>query len=290
MKAKSGWSLFLNLLPLILPLMLFAAGIFFTILQSFCVTGLSYKYPSPFYAYRVLFGDGWFVRSWMFSMFTAFVSAAAATAAGAVLSWWIWNLPVEIRPYAFMQRIFLILPHIAVAYIIIILLGRTGVISSMFYHAGLIRDYKSFPTLVFTGSGIDIITGYFLKETPFVMVLVLGILAKLDPRIIETAEMLGAGKLTIFFRLAVPFIMPVLNTSFIILFIYSFGAFDLPYVLGDSYPGMLSIRVYEYYFQRDLYYRPVAMAVLSLIFIFAICFVALYSRLVGKLSDDVRKI
>ena len=87
-----------------------------------------------------------------------------------------------------------------------------------------------------------------------------------------------------------PFIMPVVNTAFVILFIYSFGAFDLPYVLGDSFPGMLSLRVYEFYFQRDLSYRPVAMAILTLLFLFSVFFVLLYSWLVDRLSNDVRKI
>ena len=282
--------LIMSLLSLIIPFLLFAAGIIFTLLQSFCITGSSYNYPSPLFAYEILFKDLWFVKSWFFSLYVAFASAVLATIAGTLLSWWVWSLPFEIRRFASAQRIFLIMPHIAVAYIIIILLGKTGVISSILYHAGLVRGPEKFPSLVFSGNGLDIIAGYFLKEIPFVMVLVFGILSKLDPRMIETAGMLGAGKLTIFFRLVVPFIMPVLNTSFIILFIYSFGAFDLPYVLGDSYPGMLSLRVYEYYFQRDLYYRPVAMAILSIMFIFSIFFVALYSRLVGRLSDDLRKI
>ncbi len=290
MKTGFPGSVFPNLLTLFIPFMLFAAGIGFTILQSFCIAGFSYHYPSPLFAYDTLFKGGWFINSWLFSLYTAFVSAAGATVIGSLISWWIWNLPFEIRRFAISQRIFLILPHVAVAYIIIILLGKTGIISSVLYHIGLTSSPGDFPSLVFTGNGIDIISGYILKEVPFVMVLVFGILSKLDPRLVETAGMLGAGKFTIFFRIVVPFIMPVLNTSFIILFIYSFGAFDLPYVLGDSYPGMLSLRVYEYYFQRDLYYRPVAMAVLSLIFIFSIFFVFLYSRLVGKLSNDVRKI
>ncbi len=280
-----------GLLTILIPFMLlFLAGILMTVLQSFCLLDYGYRYPSALFAYSMLFKDSWFIRSWLFSLYTAFVSAAAATAAGTVLASWIWSLPVRMQRLAFLHRIFLILPHISVAFIIIILLSKTGVVASIFYHAGIISSPAGFPPLVFSGNGIDIIAGYTVKEIPFVMVLITGMLAKLDSRQADTARMLGAGPFMIFTRVIMPFIMPVVNTSFIILFIYSFGAFDLPFILGDSYPGMLSMRIYEYYFQRDLYYRPVAMAILTLVFLFSIVFIIIYSRIVGRISNDVRKI
>lgn len=102
--------------------------------------------------------------------------------------------------------------------------------------------------------------------------------------------MLGASRLRIFFTLILPFIMPIINTTFIILFIFSFGGFDLPFVLGDSYPGMITIRIYEYFFQKDMALRPVAMAMLTLVFSFSLLFIFTYLKLSSRLEKGVRKL
>lgn len=288
---KRHLSIFLKLLPLLFPfLALVATGLCFTVLQSFGIGMFGYHYSSPFFAYKTVFSEKWFVNSFFFSFYVAIVSALIATALGILFSCWVWSLPIKIRQFAVLQRIFLILPHISVAFIIVILFSRTGVLSSIFYQLHLIQRAEQFPSFVYSGNGLDVIAGYIFKEVPFVMVMVLGILAKLDVRQVETARMLGGNNRMIFFRIILPFIMPVTNTAFLIIFIYSFGAFDLPFVLGGSYPGMISLRVYEYYFQRDLYYRPIAMAILTLLFFFSLFFILLYSRLAERLENDVRKI
>jgi putative spermidine/putrescine transport system permease protein len=122
------------------------------------------------------------------------------------------------------------------------------------------------------------------------MLLVVSVLKKFDFRQIETAKMLGAGRYRIFFRIVLPFLLPVINTSFIILFLYSFGAFDIPFMLGESYPGMLSIQVYNLYFKRDLVNRPQAMAILVVMFAFSLIFIYLYSRVAQKIDIRYRKI
>ena len=74
------------------------------------------------------------------------------------------------------------------------------------------------------------------------------------------------------------------------MFLYSFGAFDIPYILGESRPGMLSIHVYNIYFKHDLARRPEAMAILTLMFAFAVVFIIAYSKAVGRLENGVRKL
>ncbi|MFO7783071.1 MAG: hypothetical protein ACQET7_03040 [Thermodesulfobacteriota bacterium] len=81
-----------------------------------------------------------------------------------------------------------------------------------------------------------------------------------------------------------------MHTAFIILFLYSFGAFDIPFVLSESRPGMLSIRVYNLYFKRDLARRPEAMAILVILFCFAALFIMAYSLVVRRLESSERKV
>lgn len=281
----------LRLLPLLLPfLLVFGCGLVITVLQSFGLLMFSYSYADPFFAYRQLFADSWFLDSAAFSLYVAFAGSSLSIILGTVLAYAVWNLPERLRTFTIIYKIPLILPHIAVGFLAVLFLSKTGIISAGAYHLGLIESFDGFPDLLYTASGIDLISAYMYKETPFVMVMVYAMLVRFDRRQIDTARMLGAGRLRIFFSLVLPFIMPAINATFIILFIFTFGGFDLPFVLGDSYPGMLSIRIYEYFFEKDIALRPVAMAMLTLVFCFSLVFIAIYLRLSARMVREVRKL
>jgi putative spermidine/putrescine transport system permease protein len=149
---------------------------------------------------------------------------------------------------------------------------------------------NEFPNVLYSGWGIGMILAYTLKGTPFAMLLVMALLVRFDVRQIQTAAMLGASGLRIFTRIVLPRLAPAIHTGFIILFLYSFGAFDIPYLLSESRPGMLSIRVYNLYFRHDLARRPEAMAILTIMFGFAVLFIIAYSKVVRRLENGVRKL
>lgn len=284
-------SLVLSLLPLLIP---FAAviggGLVVTVLQSFGLVMYSYTYEDMLFAYRHLFSDTWFLESAAFSLYVALAATLAAITLGTFFSYLIWKLPPRYHRWTVIYKIPLILPHIAVGFIAVILLSKTGMLSSVAYHLGLTDGFEEFPNLLYTRAGIDLIAAYVYKETPFVMVMVYAVLSRFDRRLVDTAEMLGASQLRIFFSLLLPFLMPVINTTFIILFIFAFGGFDLPFVVGSSNPGMISIRIYEYFFQKELALRPVAMAMLTLVFCFSLLFIVFYLRLAQRVEKGVRKL
>jgi putative spermidine/putrescine transport system permease protein len=281
----------LKLSPLIIPFtVIFTTGVFLTILQS-----MGFFIPVPiegrlFEAYVGLFSGSWFYVNLGFSLYCAFVSALISVGLGTFLSYYIWRLPVHLQQIAVLSKIPLILPHIAVAFIVLMFFSNTGYLSSVLNRAGLIEDAAGFPSILFSGYGFGIILAYVYKETPFVMLLVSSVLKKFDQRQIETAKMLGASRGRVFFKIVFPFLLPVINTSFIILFLYAFGAFDIPFMLGESHPGMLSIQVYNLYFKRDLVNRPQAMAILVVMFAFSLVFIYLYSRIAQRIDVRFRKI
>jgi putative spermidine/putrescine transport system permease protein len=281
----------LHLSPILLPVSLvFGCGLVVTVLQSFGLLMFSYRYDDLFFAYKELFADLWFFRSVGFSLYVAAVSSCVAIVLGTGLAYAVWKLPERYHRYTIIYKIPLVLPHIAVGFLAVLFLARTGILASLAFQLGLISSFEEFPDLLYTLSGIDLISASVYKETPFVMVMVYAMLVRFDRRQIDTAKMLGAGRVRIFFTLVLPFILPAVNTTFVILFIFTFGGFDLPFVLGSSSPGMISIRVYEYFFQKDLALRPVAMAMLSLIFLFSLLFISLYLRLSARLAREVRKL
>jgi putative spermidine/putrescine transport system permease protein len=281
----------LKLCPLIVPFAaIFTTGISLTIIQS-----LGYFIPVPgvrhgLDAYRMIFGEIWFYKDLGFTLYCAFASSVVAVGMGTALSYALWRTPRRFQQASILTKIPLILPHIAVAFIVLMFFGQTGYISSILTRLGLIEGQEHFPTILFGGKGFGIILSYVYKEVPFVMLLVTAVLKRFDERQIQTARMFGAGRLTVFTRVVLPSLLPVIHTSFIILFLYSFGAFDIPFMIGESHPGMLSVQVYNLYFKRDIANRPHVMAILVVMFAFSLVFIYLYSRVSSKIDVSIRKL
>jgi putative spermidine/putrescine transport system permease protein len=301
------FGLIVRLSPLILPyLALFCGGVFLTVCQSLGVLTPLPLDGGALDAYARLLTDRSFFASFGFSLGVAAVSAffasfgfslgvAAASAflavaAGTFLAYRVWQLPARLAAVALVYKIPLILPHIAVAFVVLVFWSQSGILASAAHALGLIETMHDFPNLLFSGWGIGMILAYTLKGTPFAMLLVLALLARFDVRQIQTATMLGASGRRIFFSILLPRLAPAMHTGFIILFLYSFGAFDIPYLLSESRPGMLSIQVYNLYFRHDLARRPEAMAILVAMFGFAVCFIVVYSKVVRHLESGVRKL
>lgn len=279
----------LRLLPIGVPfLLIFLYGIVYAILQSF---GFITPVPSDFKvldSYKVLVSDPWFIKSCLYSLKIAFISAIISLFVGSVMAYWLWNL--DDKKYTIVYKIPIILPHIVAAFFIQIFFSRSGLLSTILYNIGIIKTITDFPLLVYSDSGIGIIMAYIYKEVPFVILFKLAIYNRIEIKIITAAENLGAGKLYTFFKVILPYLIPVMNTLFIILFLYSLGAFEIPFLVGASRPEMLPVYVYKLYFEKSLSYRPVAMAALVLIFLFSSVFVFCYSHISKKILNGARRL
>lgn len=284
-------NLVVRLSPLILPyLVLFCGGVFLTVCQS---VGVFTPLPHDgglFDAYVRLMVDRTFWASFAFSLGVAAVSALSAVVIGTVLAYRVWQLPRKVAAAALVYKIPLILPHIAVAFVIVVFWSRSGILASAAQSLGLIHSMHEFPNVLYSGWGIGMVLAYTLKGTPFAMLLMTALLVRFDVRQIQTAAMLGASGPRIFVSIVLPRLAPAMHAAFIILFLYGFGAFDIPYLLSESRPGMLSIHVYDLYFRHDLARRPEAMAMLTIMFCFAVLFIIVYSKVVRQLENGVRKL
>ena len=281
----------LKLSPLVIPfIFIFMSGIALTAVQSFGIMFYGYEYDDHFFAYKSLFTEIWFYYSFALTLFAAFSSSLLSVILGVFISYNIWRLPEEMRKYGIVSRIPLILPHIAAGFLVILFFSRSGILSSVSHAAGVSSGMEDFPAILYSRYAFDIILANVYKETPFVIVMVYAVLLKTDSRLIQTALMLGASAFRIFFKIILPALLPIINTVFIIIFVFNFGSFEIPYVLGSSKPGLLSIRVYDYFFMKDLSLRPVAMAILMVIFIFSMLFVYIYSRVISGIDVRDRKL
>ncbi len=274
---------YLKLLPALLPFVVFfAGGIAVTLVQSFGMMNPLVHYDSIWTAYTTVLTQGRFTLSILFSLYVALVSSVLAIVLGTLLACTIWKLPPAMQVKTMVYKIPIILPHIAVAFITMIFLSRSGIISSICHSLGIISTLQEFPNLIFSRYGVGEIVAYTAKESSFVTLMAMSVLVKFDRRYLDTARQLGGGRMRIFFTVVLPQLREILVTTFLILFIYSFGAFEIPYILGTVTPGMLSLQVYNFYFMHDLAQRPVAMALLMIMFAVCALVSVVYFKLSGK--------
>lgn len=281
--------IFLKLLPILIPFIgLFVVGIILAAAQSF-----GYLIPvktemKGLDIYIAMLRDQQFYISFSYSIYIAFTTTICSILFGTIMAYGIWRLPHNYQKLAIVYKIFLILPHITVAFIVMVIFSQSGLLSSTLYQLGLQQDMSQFPSLLYGSSGAGTIIAYVLKNTPFVMLMLLSIMVKIDEQLLQTSHMLGAGRIKTFFSITLPQLMPAIHSTGIILFLYSFGAFEIPFIFGQY--KMLSISAYNTYFKLDLVHRPSAMAMLMMMFLFSIMLVFIYFKILSHRQFKGRKI
>lgn len=238
---------------------LLAAGFLATLADSF---GLGGSTPGPA-AWGELVRSAWTWRSLGFSAAVAGISSLLSVTLAVPLALFLHGLPRGAASLAGIYKSAIVLPHLAVGYLAVLLVSRTGLVGAALVSAGLVPGFEALPDPFARGGGPAIVLAYVFKETPYAVLMLHASLRKLDPRLAETARMLGAGRGSILGGIVLPHLAPTLSATGAILFLYAFGAFDLPWVLGSGDPAMLGIEVYGRYFLRDLAARPRAAALLS---------------------------
>lgn len=280
-----------HLAPLLIPFVLFFIySLVMTVAQSFGVGAVSDYQGDLFNAYNLVLKDPTFLRNGIFSLWISLASSFGSVVFGSLLAWQIRKLPSRLHTLASVYRIPIILPHITVAFLILFLFSNRGMVPILVYQLISPEAAEAFPDLIYSSMGWSIILAYLYKEVPFVVLMELSVLRQIPEDRLITAKMLGAGSFRTYYKVVLPELRPVINTVFIILFLYSLGAFDIPFILGMSKPSMLSIRIYRLYFESDLVNRPLVMARLTLMFLFSIGFILIYLKSAGKLDKKARRV
>lgn len=91
---------------------------------------------------------------------------------------------------------------------------------------------------------ITVITGHVVIGLGFVVPLLRGRLAELDPALIEASYDLGASRMQTFFKVVIPFLFPALLSSTLIAFIVSFDDFLISFFCAG--PSVQTISLYIY--------------------------------------------
>jgi iron(III) transport system permease protein len=126
----------------------------------------------------------------------------------------------------------LVSPPFAFATAVIVLFGRSGIISRDIF--GLQPTLYGYPGLI-----LVLTLSYF----PVAYMNLLGMMKSLDPAIDEAGSSLGATKVRIFRTITIPLLIPGIASSFLLLFVETIADLANPLVIGGDYT-VLALRAY----------------------------------------------
>ena len=233
-------------------------------------------------AYRQVLGDEDFVDSLLLTLYVSGVSTGLSTVLAVLAALALRRSRGRISAVVFQLPI--TIPHLVAAVGIALVVAQTGLGARLAAVLGLIGEPKEFPALLYDRYSVGIILTYVWKEVPFIALVVLASLRGVASELEEVARTLGAGAWQRFWYVVFPVISPSVVAASLLVFAFTFGAFEVPYLLGKSYPRMLPVMAYNEYRGIDLASRPAAMAINVLIALITGAAAAFYLRLARDLG------
>ena len=183
-----------------------------------------------------------------FSLWVAGASTLLALASGVFFA---------VRGTKVMWQVPLAMPHLTMAVVVLHLLAPSGLVARMVYGMGGIGGPGEFPDLVQDKWGVGIILVYWIKETPFFALLARTVLERLSGEYDAVAATLGAGRWQRFRYVTGPLLLPALGPAVVLVFGFVFASFDVAFLLGRTYPTMLSVVAQRYFVSE----RETALAI-----------------------------
>ena len=255
------------ILPTVIVLIaLFVGGFMFGILQSlgyFSVIA-DEEQKIGFDAYRAAFQNETVRAGIILTFRVAILSTVLSTVIALAISLMISRTKRFQSTLIAITQFNIPIPHVVAATGILLTFSQSGLVSRVTNHFGLTDGTSDFPIVTNDPFGYGIILSYLWKEIPFMCVLILSALRGPVTSLDETAKTLGASYGYRLRKIILPYIFPAILSGTIIVFAFSFGSYEVPYLLGEPFPSTVSVVAYQLYSDRDLANRPTAMALATI--------------------------
>ena len=271
--------IFLLLLPAMsLIVILFFGGLAVGLMRSFNYMPVIGLTSPDWSAYIAVFTDKEFYLSFLLTFHIAFTSTVISSilAIGAALL--LRRQFVGRAIVNFLFQLNLTVPHLVGAIGILYLFSQSGSFARLAAEWGMIVRPGDFPALVFDPYAIGIILQYVWKEVPFIGVIILANMQALGEDYESVARSLGANRWQSFRHVLLPLIFPGVLSASVMVFAFTFGAYEIPAILGSSYPAALPVLAYRKYTDVDLAARPEAMAMAIIIALLSALMIYFYIR------------
>ena len=286
---NSKWLKLLRPYLLILPFMLIMIFIFFGGISQAFIQSLGYL-PTfgmdeiTFAHYLTVFTNTRFISSIQYTFNLALASSVLSVIFGVLIAFLINHTKQANKLSYTLYKIPIIIPHPVVIIVTIQIFFQTGIISRILYAFGFIDGALDFPLLINDQRGVGIILTYLYKQIPFVTLTVFTVLKNLNSKYIQIAQNLGANFWQTMTKVTLPLLTPSIVSAFLITFAFAFGAFEVPFILGNPARATLPILAYHEFRSPVITQRPVAMAMSVVISVCSLLLIAAYLGLLKFLS------
>jgi len=260
-------------------IVLFMGGLIMGFMQSLGYMPIIGKTDVTLEAYINIFTDDDFLRSLALTSWIGFSSTILSTVLAIICALVLRQNLKGKRLATFIFQLNVPVPHIVGAIGVIFLFAQSGLLSRFTHLLGLTQTQADFPALVYDRWGIGIILEYLWKTTAFTGVILLAVLQSVGEDYEDLARTLGANSWQRLRYVIIPLIMPGILRSSILVFAFAFGAFEIPFLLGQRYPRALPVLSFEFYHNVDLGYRREAMATSMIIAGLITILILLYMKL-----------
>lgn len=229
----------------------FASAFIYALLYSFGVVGvLNDGFTTRFWA-EVLLSDEFF-RSFGYSAAVAAVSVVVSVS----LALWLtlsFRREFERRFLSYVIYLPLAIPGVVAGFFTFQMLSKAGFFSRVAYQLGWISEVRQFPDLVNDQYALGIMLTFVAIVTPFFLLLFLNVYKNERVEALSTlARSLGATPRQVTWRVSLPVIIGKTWTLIVLYFIFLLGAYEVPLILGQESPQMLSVLIIREIKQYDL--------------------------------------
>lgn len=229
----------------------FASAFIYSLLYSFGVVGIV--------------NDGFTTRFWESVLasgefFRAFVYSAAIAAVSVLISvglalWLALKFTQELnrKMLSFVIYLPLAIPGVVAAFFTFQLFSKAGFFSRLSYKLGWLQQARQFPDVVNDQFAIGIILTFITVVMPFFVLLFLNVYK--NERVEDLSRLaysLGAKPSQITWRVSLPVMLRKTWTLIALYFIFLLGAYEIPLILGQESPQMLSVLIIREIKQYDL--------------------------------------
>ncbi len=198
---------------------------------------------------------GQLVPSAAVSLYIAGASTLLACTVGFAAAAYILAMPRAGRLVGAISAATIPVPHLIGAGAVGLLLSDAGFLARVL---GLADD--GFPHFVGGPYLGAVIFEYAWKESAFVALVIVGSLARSVGGLCDAAATLGAAPWQRITHVVLPLALPALAVSGVIVFVYTLGSYEVPWLLGPISPEALPVRAVRLFGSIDLASRPEAMA------------------------------
>ena len=248
------------------------SGLIYAALYSFGLIGNIGRAGFTLSYWKTLFAEKEILFSLWYSCYIA-VTALFLSVSFAMLLTIFLKKDIEKGLFSYIIYFPLAIPAIASAFFIFQLLSKSGFISRIFFQLKLIKDIGDFPDLVNDHYSIAIIIAHILMALPFFTLLFINLYR--SERINDLnilAKSMGAGKKQCLKMVTLPVLLTRSLPSLVLYFIFIFGSYEIPLVLGRQSPQMVSVLIIRKLQKFDLTTIPQGyiIAIIYAIFVFLI--------------------